>query len=385
MKPSRDHTVAYAADIARTELSACVTDSGIAAGTHHFVDLWARDSLFATFGATAVGLAPASRLTIDAFLSRQRSDGLVPFLIRRSRLTPGKYFGRHAYYREPVARFRSSQSWGIVPDGGLLAVIAAGQYAEEAYDLPFVRKRYPELSAAIGWYADRFGDGLVREWFQCEWADAVMKLGSTLYTNVLYWKALGVMAFIARRTGNRQDAASYRTRQVTVGTAIRSALWNGSYFADWKNVFRHDYFATHPNMLAVVFGFATRTESERIMHAAQTLCWNGWTLENNSPKYPYWRIPIINYLTGTSDYHNRGCLWLQPGLLYALALFRTNQRTPARRVFSGIAERIVRYGGVYEVYETDGSPVRRLLYRSERPFAWSAGLFLWIWHILYGR
>ncbi len=43
---------------------------------------------------------------------------------------------------------------------------------------------------------------------------------------------------------------------------------------------------------------------------------------------------------------------------------------------------IVKYNGVYEVYEKDGTPLKRIFYRSEHPFAWSAGLFLYASEIL---
>src|SRR5512135_3468457 len=95
--------------IAKKALEACTTPDGIIAGTHHFVDLWARDSLFASFGAPA---ADAER-TIETFLRFGRPDGMIPYRIfRRAGL---------------FANFRSVQSGGLVPDGGLMAVIAARQ------------------------------------------------------------------------------------------------------------------------------------------------------------------------------------------------------------------------------------------------------------------
>jgi hypothetical protein len=50
-----------------------------------------------------------------------------------------------------------------------------------------------------------------------------------------------------------------------------------------------------------------------------------------------------------------------------------------------MAEQIVKCDGVWECYERDGKPVRRLLYRSEQPFAWSAGMILWAFSLLQGN
>ena len=370
-----------ARDIARQSLLACISDIGITAGTHHFVDLWARDSLFATFGTNALGASHVSKKTIQTFLRFQRPDGLVPYLVLRSRHTIGKYFGRHAYYENPVAHFRSHMSFGIVPDGGLMAVIAAAQYAQISGDMQFLKQEYGRLVAAFAWYETRFGNGLVREWFQCEWADALLKSGKTLYTNVLYFRAARDMAFIAERLGKLHDAKRYAALAAEVRTHVVSELWTGEYFADWKDWKRQDYFAVHPNMLAIIFGLATPHQAEMILSTSNGSVWNGWTAENSAPKYPFWRVPFFHTVIGMHDYHN-GLLWLQPGILYAAALHTHGDTKKAKTVLTGIAEKIVSSGGAYEVYEQNGDPVRRMVYRSEHPFAWSAGLFVWACHIL---
>lgn len=354
-----------ASAVALRDIDACAISSiGIIAGTHHFVDLWARDSLFATFGANVSGMKDVSKKTIETFLQFQRDDGLVPFLIRRSSLSIGKYFGRHTYYDKPRAQFRSSQSGGIVLDGGLMTVIAAKALGDRG----FFKKHRQAIRKAMSWYGHAFGDQLISEWFQCEWADAVLKRGKTLYTNVLYWKALGDAGLLVQQTA--------------LGKKIRSELWNGTFFSDWKSVFRHDYFSSHANMLAIVFGLAQKKEAESILQYAKVHCWNGWTLETNYPRYPLWRIPLGNYCIGMADYHNRGCLWLQPGILYAIALSKSGRNTLAKQVIRTIADKIIEHDGVYEVYEKNGTPVTRFFYRSEQPFAWSAGLFLYAGHIL---
>lgn len=345
--------------IARSDLISCVSNIGITAGTHHFVDLWARDSLFATFGADPA----TAKKTIETFFVYQRSDGLIPYRVRRSAVSLGKYSGKPAYLSSPRPDFRSYQSGGIVPDGGLMTVIASAAYARHSGDTQFLRIHRPQLAKAMQWYEMRFKYNLISEWFLCEWADAVLKVGNTLYTNVLYWKALGDMGM--------------HTQQRAVGNAIRKYFWNGTFFADWIDYRRHDYFASHANMLAIIFGLATEVQANRILAHAKKYCWNGWTLETNYPRYPFWRIPIHNYIVGMGDYHNRGCLWMQPGIVYAIALKKIGKQKEAKGVFDAISKKIVEYNGVYEVYEKSGEPVRRRWYASEHPFAWSAGLYLW--------
>lgn len=346
-------------DIAIRGLMACQTNVGIIAGPGHFVDLWARDSLFATFGAGAA----ITKKTIETFLRHQRTDGLIPYRVRRSAVSLSKYFGTPKYLSSPVADFRSYQSGGIVPDGGLMTVIATFGYVRRSGDRQFFVTHKSQLVKAVEWYDERLKNNLISEWFLCEWADAVLKVGKTLYTNILYWKALGDLGMHAK--------------QRTVGDAIRKYFWNGTFFGDWIDYRRQNYFASHANMLAIVFGFTTEREAARILSYARRHCWNGWTLETNYPRYPFWRIPLHNHLVGMGDYHNRGCLWLQPGIVYAMALYKAGQQQEARRVFDAISKKIVEYNGVYEVYEKSGKPVARRFYTSEQPFAWSAGLYLW--------
>ncbi len=233
--------------IAKHALMQCLTPDGIVAGTHHFVDLWARDSLFATFGSGA----SSAKTTIETFIKFQRNDGLIPYRVMWSKTTLAKYFGKPTLLDEPVAQYRSRQSGGLVLDGGLMTVITAFEYVHRSGDIRFFQKHQAQLEQVMHWYERRFGDGLLSEWFQCEWADGVLKAGQTLYTNVLYWKALG-------------DIGDH-TRQRFIGKLIRERLWNGKFFADWTDWKRQDYFASHPNMLAIIFGLANSAETEKIL------------------------------------------------------------------------------------------------------------------------
>lgn len=361
--------------IATTALKVCATPLGFTAGRHHFVDLWARDSLFASLGANSSGQYLLAKKTIESFLTYQRSDGLIPYRIQRSPTSLAKYRGRPSYFSVPRANFRSRQSGGIVPDGGVMAVIAAAAYQQSHYDASALAGWYPKLVAAMDWYDGRFQGALVREWFLCEWTDAVLKAGKVLYTNVLYWKALGDMAQLATKARHASSATLFRARQTRIGELLQQTFWNGAFFSDWVDWKRQDYFATFPNMLAIIFGLANRRQSELILRRAKGM-WRGFTLASSAPAYPFWRIPLLQYFSGVPDYHN-GLLWLQPGILYASALHTAGDTAEARRILAKIGEKIEKDNGVFEVYEKNGQPLQRFFYQAEEPFAWSAGLFLW--------
>lgn len=363
-----------ASDVAGESLRQCFTDDGIICGRHHFVDLWARDGLFAALGALAAGETEAAKNTIVSFIRFQRRDGLIPYRIFRSRNTLAKYSGKPAYLPVPRPNFRSYQSGSIVPDGGVLTVIAADAYYRKTKDTQFISRYYPALVRAVNWYRLQFQD-LIREGYCCEWNDAVWKQGNTLYTNVLYVAALDTMARLANRLHDDTRTGLYDRHAKNLRHAVRQKFWNGRYFSDWVDHRRHDYFYSHGNMLALWFGLATPGEARRILRTAGEKCFCDFTLRESFPRYPFYLVPPHNYLMGIGDYHN-GLLWLQPGIWYALNLAKFGFTGEAIRVFSKISRKLTHYKNVFEVYETDGRPVWRSWYKAEHPFAWSSGLFL---------
>ena len=209
-----------------------------------------------------------------------------------------------------------------------------------------------------------------------DWQDSVLKVGKTLYSNILYWKALSDFSRLSV-LNNKSDLQFFSDLALQIKAKIMAAFWNGQFLADWIDYKRHHIFNTLGNLLAVWWGLTDSSQSQSIINYARKYCLHGFTLEENYPRYPFWRIPFWNYLYGIGDYHNRGCLWLQPGLLYALSLNKLGQHREARNMLLKISKIILKNNGVYEVYEKNGSPVRRWLYRSEYPFAWSAGLYLY--------
>lgn len=364
-------------------ITSCSTSYGLKAGTHHFTDLWARDSLFATFGALAIGERKIARTTIESFLSHQKPNGHVPYIIQRSPTSIDKYFlGKPTYFKTPKPGFRSHLTCGIVPDGGLMTIIASSHYVRKTNDKSFLIFYYPRLKKAMQWYIQTYSGDLISEWFACEWADANLKIGKILYTNILYWKALEDIGTIAKKLNEDKDALHFSHLKDGIRQRIHQQFWNGEYFINWIDYKKHDYFASHPNMLAVLFGLTLQDQTRSILEYAKKHCWQGFTLEENHPQYPWYRIPLFHHLIGMGDYHNRGCLWLQPGILYAVNLYTNGYKKEATRVFSAISRQIAAYGDVFEVYEKSGKPVKRLLYQAEHDFAWSAGLYLWAYHIL---
>ena len=82
-----------------------------------------------------------------------------------------------------------------------------------------------------------------------------------------------------------------------------------------------------------------------------------------------------------NKYHN-GDSWLWLGCLDCVSKNKLGMKKDARDELNRLAEVIIKYGTVYEVYSENGSPVNELFYKAEKNFAWSAGMFVWAVHAL---
>lgn len=355
--------------VALKNLRACYQTNGIIAGQHHFTDYWGRDGYFAAFGALAAGDDEVVKKMVKIFLSFQREDGLIPYRVMRGPVTIGKYLGRPKFYKTPRPTYRLRQIGPVVLDGATLTLIF--------FALLGLKKRWPshfdqQIQKALNYLKTQERHGLLWEGVMTEWHDSVWKYGNLLYCNVIYWQMYGQLAAYYQKIKNPIWKTLIK-KQTAIGKALRQRLWTGEFFADWHDYKRQDYFNAFGNLMAIAWGLTTPVETESIMKKTQTVKID-FTLETNVPKYPWWRVDLVNRLGGVSDYQNYGLLWWQPSAAYLLALVATNQRAEAERWAEKISRKLVKDKLIYEIYERDGQPANRLTYKSETPFAWSAGM-----------
>ena len=300
---------------------------------------------------------------------------LIPYRIRRSSVDLRKYLGYPTLLSRPVADFRSFQSLGTVYDGGLMTLFVLGEYYKKTKDITFVRKFEKQIYKAIDYYQKRFPEKLISEWFLCEWADAILKVGKVLYTNVLYILALRSVVSLKKALEQNVNEIEQHSKQVE--TLLRTTFWTGTYFADWFDYKRQDYLASFPNLLAVYYGIATKEEAESIVKEVTSSCLRESGVASNYPKYPFWRIPLQNYFAGVPDYHN-GIFWLQPWIYYILAVSKLGDTKTATQEVLKLENVVSKYPVIYENYERDWSFVNRPMYHAEGPFAWSSGLLVYM-------
>lgn len=350
-----------ARQVATTCLRACYQTDGIIAGPHHFTDYWARDGYFAALGALELGDTDIVDRQLALFFSHQRSTGEIPYRVMRGPISLGKYLGHPTFYTKPRPTYRLRGFGPHVLDGTTLTILFAALRGQAQY--------LPQINQALQYLAAREKNGLLFDYPMGEWNDCTWKWGNLLYSNIIYWH------MYARLAAWKKDP-HYAAKRDEIARDLRARLWNGHFFADWHDYKRQDYLYPFGNCLAIVWGLTTPAESASILEAVAGTRIN-FSVDTNTPAYPWWRTDLTNHLLGINDYQNHGTLWWQTATSYLAALKVAGKEVAHHAYRQEIIEKILADQMIYEVYERDGRPLKRLQYTAEHPFAWASGMILW--------
>jgi glycogen debranching enzyme len=355
--------------IAVNDLRACYGPNGIFAGLHHFNDYWARDALFAALGSLKLKDYTIVKENLELFIANIKKDGQVPLRIGRNII--GIFLNKKK--RLPIYKFDFSRKSAL--DQNSLLIIAAYEYYIKTKDREFLKKNIKKLESIIRWnfLNDEDNDLLLEECGFSTWADSINKKGKVLYTNVCHCHALFCMYKLSK---NKKYLFLYEK----VKKRINELFWSGEYYLDWIDDEKHyNYFSTDGNILAVIWEIADKEKAKHIEESSHIFEIHDIPSECVHPNYPKKFISLPLKIIGLSDYHN-GLSWLWLGCISAVAKHKVGRKKDAAQLMKKIEEIIIKHGSVYEVYNKKGNPVRRLLYRSEHPFAWSAGMFIYAYH-----
>lgn len=325
---------------------------GIYAGSSHFHDYWCRDSMFASLGALAIGDYGIVGITLRHFLDNLRGDGHAALRI-------GTKNQVLRYLRLPTSRgVHHCQDKGSNEtfDSNSLLLIVAEKYERLSGDTLEAGK----LAKAAGWLDGQDKDGLLHEGKYASWDDSLKLRGARLYTNVCYYRSLLAAAKLL-------NDPLYAGRAEKTRSQIQS-WWNGTYFSDGAN----SACMVAGNLLAILWGIASSGQAEKILdHIADR--------RSIAPPAGFWKptrkdVFLPFFLIHVNDYHGKmEWSWLAAAEIAAYRM--TGNEAEADMRTEAVLDQIERYGTLHEVYEHD-RPVRRLIYRSEKDFAWGLGMLL---------
>lgn len=363
-------------DIARTSLRACYLNTSLVASPTYFSDYWARDSFWALGGMLVIGDHKRARDTITHFLSFQRTDGKIPRKISRD-LNVIKYlFGKHIMRRHLRPTYYGLIRPFYAMDSELLMIIGVEKYLDETRDYDFTDQHYQSLHKAMTWHTGRTRDKLVHEYLLGNWMDTIFKNGPVLYTNVLYVQALEAMVTIAQVAGRDEDAQYWATRAHSTKGAVRTAFWNGLFFADEAFLPDVHTFDLAGNVLAVLSNVGDREMQNAIMTRIENLYNTYGAFMPASPiGYPWYKINPLTSLVGIRDYQT-STSWLWITILVARMFIENNRQELGEKILSELGQQLTVHGEIGETYFCDGQPYSKRAWRSATPFAWSSGVLL---------
>lgn len=357
----------------------------LCAGLRHFREPWARDTGFASFGLVELEAYHAVQEALEVFLLTQSPEGQFPVKIHSTHFLE-RYLYSLLNREQPIdrpiyPRYKTAHNT-ISLDGNSLLILAILNYARRSANLDFIHTWWQALKNALAWLAThvREEDGLLHQGAFTDWADSIARQGKVLYTNVIYWKALHEMADTATNLGYAEDYAVLSSQARRILRSINAHFWRPDlgYFITSQFF---DNLSSSGNLLAIAWGMATPEQSHAILDAMRYF---GMAIpvptKATHRAYPRKFIALENRLAGTADYHTYFA-WLWLGAWHVIALARMQRMEEARELLYNMSRVIVRDGAVHEVYRPDGHYASTIWYTSESPLTWSAGMFVYAYHV----
>ncbi len=369
-------------DIAVRDLRACYGPNGIYAGLNHFKEYWARDSFFASLGSISIDDLDIAKQNLSIFMENINKYGQVPLRIGKTTAQYILYYLNIKKNGKNKPIYFIDKSKNIPVDQNSLFTISFYDYIKKSNDIEFLKKNINNIEKIIMWNLRRDidDDSLIEEKGFCNWADSVNKKGKVLYTNVCHCHALQCASYLFEIADEKKRQEKYLEFYKKTKKRLNELFWAGEHYVDWiYEDKQYSYFSTDGNILAILWDIADKKRAKNIEEASHIFELHDVPSECVHPKYPKKYISKMIRLVGLGDYHN-GLSWLWLGSISALAKHKVGKEKDAKELMKKISGIIEKYGEVFEVYNKKGEPVRRLLYKSEHPFAWSSGMYLYAYN-----
>ncbi len=372
--------------LATESLRQCYDENlvGIRAGKNQFADFWARDSFFASIGSLKLKDYEIVKNNILLFTKHQNRNGQIPLRISDTLLEPGfmglkiktaltPHYHQHVLYS--VLNLTSRKVYPI--DSNSLYIITCANYLSETKDIGFIKNISNNITLAARWNKTQTKYGLLNQLGYADWMDSINKEGLGLYANVLYWKSLVSLNFIYTTVNKAALAKETQKESQVVKKSIDETFWNGKFYADSAhNGLVSNIFSVDGNLLGCMWNLYSPIRKRKILSYYSSLgLQKPVPSRTNFPEYKSKAFFPLVKIAGIAGYHNNGFAWLWLGAISAIA-FRNINKGMSLSILNRLSTIISNSNGVHEIYGRDNKPVKRLFYKAEVPFAWSAGLIV---------
>lgn len=374
--------ISQALVIAKKDLRKCYSNKGILTGSRNVY--WSWDSFYASLGSLEIGDYKIVKKNLLLYLNKQHKNGNIPKRIANP-FYPLKYIGlpiseQHSKQKPSYASpYYTGTSISQCP----VLIIALHSYLTKTDDWDFARRHKLKLIRILDFlHSQRYNSGLIKESLGGGWAESILKRGAVTYTNICYLYSLKLVAEIFFKIDEKLLSQRYLEEYEKVKEIVNNKLWvddKYGHYRDWHGTTYHNQFSSDGNLLAAIWDIADNKQVEQInKHLDEALKISDPPLVASLGKYNYLRVFIVNRLGGIKNYHIEFS-WLWLGAIAALFKYKIGKTRESIKILEDISKTIVKYGSVYEIYN-NGKPVRTLFYKSEKPWAWSAGIFIYACH-----
>jgi glycogen debranching enzyme len=355
----------------------------IVAGATQYRMLWARDLCFSVRGALLVGEEAAVKDSLELFFAHQLPSGVIPRLVDSSHLALRVVGGLVGLSSQLTHRLKPgffTENGVLAIDGNMLLPWAAFTYVQHTGDKESLMRWYPRAVLAM--------EHLEKNWVKkglivnqppfADWADSVARTGTIAFTNVLYRLSLRSMKAWAEAMGDEHQTKHFETLEGDAKIAF-----DRQFFDPGKHVYRttdqSDQVSAETNFMLISEGLVPERRAFLMLEALrQSALWRPIPGVPVDTPYAKRHKSLLTRFVGIEGYHDR-FTWLWITALGALACQKVGEMEESDRILKFTADLVGLDGLVHEVYERKArilKPVRRLLYRAERPFAWSSAMLL---------
>ena len=340
------------------------TQRGILAGATHFRDLWARDALYASWGALKTGMIAPVKATLDTLTKYQKDDGQIPLRVGRKSML-AVFLGLPA---KTGAVYNNDKNKAPALDPNSLYVITLHEYLKKMGDHTYIDAHMKNIHLAILWLTkqDPEREGLVKEGPYASWDDSLKKHGASIYNNALFYAALKSAAVLT--TDPLYKKLAEKTKQ-----KVDERLWKNDHYMAWE---ARDVMDVAGNLFAIYTGLATDEQAAKILEKLNKLKGARTMPHTGYPEYPARDVYFPLRLIGVYDYHNQGPIWSWLAAFEAIVRQERGDKKNSERIMNELERFIKRSGRIYEIYNEDGTPTRTRFYKSEKDFSWTAGMIL---------
>lgn len=351
----------------------------LAAGGHHFRSFWTRDFCFASSGLMHLGREDVVKNHLEKLLQlAEPESGLIPRSLDNMdtfwRVALGNFGFVRPYPQSPLKPEYLGEHKTPAIDGNALTILTCIELALHTGDNRWFAAIQPKLQKLLNFYQSDFDandKAFIQGPFE-DWQDSANRSGPTSYLHLMIWRILEL-------NEDLQLKLNFLFARDQLTDRILDLFWDPESGLLLSRA-GHKQISLDAQLLSLKWGFWGKPHSisardfyRRLTHHP---IWNQPLGPGlcTIPSYPSHEVSWTTKLVGLKEYHGQ-LYWSWLMGLAAQVARKMMDSQKSKAILNQLTTYAERDGTICEIYDPkSGKPFRSLLYHSEHPFSWGAGL-----------